>query len=77
MAGLHDVLGDAAEADRWDVRAEEINAQLGFPYFDAQTKLARGSALGDLAMVADAADMALAHGFVGPSEQCAAALARR
>jgi hypothetical protein len=77
IAGLHDVLGDVAEADRWYARAELINVQLGFPYFDAQTKLARGSMLGDLAMVADAGDIALAHGFVGLSEQCAAALARR
>jgi hypothetical protein len=61
IAGLHDVLGDAAEADRWYVRAEEINVQLGFPYFDAQTKLARGSTLGDRAMISEAADIALAH----------------
>ncbi len=77
IAGLHDVLGDTDEADRWYVRAEEINNRLGFPYFSAQTKLARGSTLGDRAMVAEAADIAAAHGFVGLSEKCATELARR
>ncbi len=74
IAGLYGVLDEADEADRWYATAEEINDRLGFPYFSAMTKLARGSALGDGAMIAEASAIATAHGFVGLSEQCAAVL---
>lgn len=73
IAGLHGVLGNLDEADRWYAKAEEINDQLGFPYFSALTKLARGAALGDRTMVAEAGEIAAAHGYVGLHEQIDAA----